>query len=227
MDLSYEQLHMLEEDSRDDCIKLRCISCLVKRYASFSIRKPKRRVTHMTVQLIPELNSEDSRHLSINSIFTNIESRQREYEMLPEMTRSATSMEDRLWISDKTTYSKEEYIQLQQNFMSLFFEHKPYHGSRIHKSVPEIHRSNVIQFFLDSWVLSQNVFLCLLVPLKNKVWVDMKTFISAIECASQFTYEKSNLIFRVKDLEKSINEIVQKQYSWNKISETFIINSCL
>lgn len=101
MDPEYEHLHVLEEDTRDDSLKLIYLASLVKRYASFAFKKPRRRVTHMTLQLIPEFNTDEGRNMSISQLCSRDEDEEKSGSKSPDVlisifNKSVTTIEDQI-----------------------------------------------------------------------------------------------------------------------------------
>ncbi|CAG9326401.1 unnamed protein product [Blepharisma stoltei] len=231
MDQEREQFNMMIEDNRDTELKVFFLSKLVHRYANFKHKcPPRRKAFQLSLNIFHDTKTNDYVQFSPSSASILAEREDAESFIMEPSTathssgltsiRSFTSIEEQ-WLGRNKTYTNEEYEIIRQNFLHLYFTHKPNHGSRIYKNNPEVHISNIIQHFLDCFITTHNLLNILLAPLKGKEWVDLKSFVQSLEAIQQTVFDKSSFFYKEPGSDFKKNMTMQKLLFFFKMVEIY------
>jgi hypothetical protein len=152
---------MLQEDTRDDLLKIRILYSLVS-----GISRPSSNRNRHSIVSISMISTQDE--LPAYS--------QRNYTCSPAVMSSI----NRKHICKSYLDSDEQYHIIYENFINLYKKHVPY-GSRLNNEKPEIFISYIKQFFFDKGILSDSLYKLIIQGLKKDQWVDARGFANCVE----------------------------------------------
>lgn len=153
MEQQWEHINMIIEDYRDSSIKTKYLAGLIKRYANFKHRRPRKKAMQLTLNIFIDSKTNDyyqysptsASVLSEASGYSSFCLEMSNSSPISDMTmvRSFTAIEDqylgRKKICEIYSDTNEEYEIIRQNFMQLYYRHKNTDGSRLDNNNPQIH----------------------------------------------------------------------------------------